>query len=327
MKPILIAECCQNHNGSRDVLQRMIHEAAGAGADYVKIQALYSADITHRERFDEGVQAADGTQRSIKRPYAAEVERLATLDLTPDDEAWFVDECQRAGVAPMITVFTRGAVPRLASLGFEAIKIASYDCASRPLLRDVREHWKKIFVSTGATFDAEIAAAAEELRGVDVMFLHCVTLYPTPLDQLHLRRMNWLRRFSPEVGYSDHTKVAETELWASKTALALGASVVERHFTVLDAGETRDGPVSINPAQLAELRDFADRPRHERMAVLAKELPDWEQTLGDATRELSPVELLNRDYYAGRVATMIGERAVYNWEDVDLDAAAVAADR
>ena len=318
MKPILIAECCQNHNGSRELLKRMIHEAASAGADYVKIQALNSTEVTHRPRFDEGVTAPDGSQLSIKRPYADEVARLASLDLTPDDEAWFVDECRRAGTSPLITVFTRGAVPRLAEMGFDAVKIASYDCASLPLLRDVKQYWKRIFVSTGATYDHEIAAAATELSDINATFLHCVTIYPTPLDGLHLRRMNWLRRFSADVGYSDHTKVAETDLWASKTALALGAVVVERHFTVLDPAETRDGPVSVNPSQLAELRDFADRTRPEQMAILDKEFPDWEQTLGSARRDLSPQELLNRDYYAGRVATRTAHRDIFNWEDLDL---------
>ena len=318
MKSILIAECCQNHNGSRELLKRMIHEAAAAGADYVKIQALNSTEVTHRPRFDEGVTAPDGTQLSIKRPYADEVARLANLDLTPDDEAWFVDECRRAGASPLITVFTRGAVPRLAEMGFDAVKIASYDCASLPLLRDVKQFWKRIFVSTGATYDHEIAAAAIELSDIDATFLHCVTIYPTPLDGLHLRRMNWLRRFSAEVGYSDHTKVAETDLWASKTAFALGAAVVERHFTVLDPAETRDGPVSVNPSQLAELRRFADLERPDQMTILGKEFPDWEQTLGSARRDLSPQELLNRDYYAGRVATKTAGRDLFNWEDLDL---------
>jgi len=318
MAATLIAECCQNHNGNRDTLQRMIHAAAEAGADYAKIQGLYSRDIAFRERFEDGATEADGTVRVIQRPYRAEVDRLSGLDLTPDDEAWFVDECWRAGIAPMITVFTRGSIDRLADLGFEAVKIASYDCASLPLLREVRERWRRIYVSTGATFDDEIEAAARELAGVEATFLHCITIYPTPLDQLHLRRMHWLRRFSPEVGFSDHTKVADTGLRASMAALAMGADVIERHFTVLGPDETRDGPVSIDPGQLAQLRSFADLPRPERIATLAAEYPGWEETLGSARRELSPAELLNRDYYAGRVATWQGDRQVFNWEDVHL---------
>jgi sialic acid synthase SpsE len=319
-RPLLIAECCQNHNGSTEVLRRMIHAAAEAGADYVKIQALYSRDVTRRERFEDGVTGPDGSVEVIQRPYAAEVERLAGLDLSPDDEAWFVDECWRAGVAPMITVFTRAEVERLGSMGFEAVKVASYDCASPPLLAEVARQWRRLFVSTGATLDDEIATAASVLGGTEVTFLHCVTIYPTPLDQLHLRRMHWLRRFSPTVGFSDHTRTEDTGLRASCAALALGADVIERHFTVLAPGDTRDGPVSIDPSQLAELRAFADLDRPERVERLAAVWPGWDEALGSARRDLSPAELRNRDYYAGRVASHVGDRVVYNWEDVDLAA-------
>jgi sialic acid synthase SpsE len=319
MRPILIAECCQNHNGDRALLGRMVHAAAEAGADYAKIQGLYSADVTQRERFEEGVTDADGNVRTIKRPYEAEVTRLAGLDLSPDDEAWFVEECWRAGIAPMITVFTRASVDRLAEVGFEAVKVASYDCASPPLLRDLAARWARIFVSTGACQDDEIERAAEVLAGVDdVTFLHCVTIYPTPLDQLHLRRMHWLRRFSPDVGFSDHTRPDQTGLRASKAALALGASVIERHFTVLAPDATRDGPVSVDPAQLAELRAFADRPRPERMERLEAEWPDWAGALGQSRRKLSDEELRNRDYYAGRVASRVRDGLVYNWEDAEV---------
>ena len=318
-RPILIAECCQNHNGSREVLKRMIHEATAAGADYVKIQAIRSRELTIRERFETGAVDDDGTVRVIKRPYAPEYERLEKLDLTLDDEGWFVEECWRAGVAPMTTVFTRSGAREVSALGWEAVKIASYDCRSYPLLREVRDWCRRLFVSTGATFDEEIERAAEVLSGAEVTFLHCVTLYPTPLPQLHLRRMSFLRRFAPRVGYSDHSKPATDGLWPSSIALALGADCVERHFTVLPAGETKDGPVSIGPSDLAALRAFADRPRPERMEIVAREFPGWEAALGQATRALSHEELLNRDYYCGRFAAKFEGREVFNWQDEALD--------
>jgi hypothetical protein len=149
---------------------------------------------------------------------------LAGPDLTPEHESRFVEECRRAGIRSMITVFTRSAVPRLATIGFDAVKIASYDCASGPLLRDVRERWRTIFVSTGATFDSEVEAAARTLAGLDYTLLHCVTRYPTPMEELHLNRMTWLRTLAPRVGFSDHTLVAADGLAASRLALALGAA-------------------------------------------------------------------------------------------------------
>lgn len=312
-RPVLIAECCQNHNGNQEILKRMIHEAAEHGADYVKIQAIRSRELTHRERFDEGVME-NGQVKVIKRPYAPELERLSKLDLSLDVERWFVEECWKAGVAPLTTAFTRTAAAEIKDLGYEAIKVASYDCASFPLLEDLKKYWNTIFVSTGATYDEEIEQAAAILQGANFSFLHCVTMYPTPMEELHLRRMSYLRRFTDKVGYSDHSKIADTDLWASKIALALGADCVERHFTILEPHETKDGPVSINPKQLRELRQFADLDRSERMQIINKEYPNWHLSLGQSNRPLSHAELLNRDYYRGRFASKLGDKVIYNWE-------------
>lgn len=291
----------------------MIHEAAEHGADYVKIQAIRSRELTHRERFDEGVME-NGLVKVIKRPYAPELERLSKLDLSLDVERWFVEECWKAGVAPLTTAFTRTAAQEVKDLGYEAIKVASYDCASYPLLEDLKKYWNTLFVSTGATYDEEIEKAAEVLAGTNFTFLHCVTLYPTPMEELHLRRMAYLRRFTSKVGYSDHSKVADTDLWASKIALAMGADCIERHFTILEPHETKDGPVSINPKQLRELRQFADLDRSERMQIINKEYPKWHLSLGQSNRPLSHAELLNRDYYRGRFASKVDGKVVYNWE-------------
>ena len=318
MKPVLIAECCQNHNGSQELLKRMIHEAAESGADYVKIQAIRSKELTHRERFDVGETADDGLVKTIKRPYAPELERLSKLDLSLEQERWFVEECRRAGTQPLTTAFTRTGVREIRDMGYPAIKIASYDCASYPLLEDVKKVWNKIFISTGSTYDEEIQKAAEVLEGSDFEFMHCVTIYPTPLEELHLNRINFLKQFSNKVGYSDHSKPAETGLKASKAALALGATSVERHYTVLGPTETKDGPVSVTPAMLRELREFADRPVEDRLEIMKRDNSEWETWLGNAHRPLSHAEKLNRDYYRGRFASKVNGNVIYNWETADI---------
>ena len=129
-----------------------------------------------------------------------------------DDEAWFVEECKRAGIKSMITVFTRLSTQRLVDAGFDAVKIASYDCRSTSLLKEVSQNFRNVVVSTGASFDNEILDAAKLFDKNQVSFLHCVTIYPTPLDQLHMNRMDWLRQFSVKVGFSDHTTPATTNL-------------------------------------------------------------------------------------------------------------------
>ena len=313
----IIAELCQNHKGDRALLKDMIQAAAEAGADYAKIQTIRAQDLTFRERFETGLEEG-GVVKAIKRPYQPEYDRLKPMDLSDADHAWFIGECERAGITPLTTVFTRSAVPFLAGLPWKDIKVASYDCASLPLLKDLKAWFEHLIISTGATHDSEIEAAARLLAGHRFSFLHCITIYPTPLDALHLRRMDYLRHFTPSVGFSDHTLVARDGLKASIAAIALGASIIERHFTILAVDQTKDGPVSITPPMLAELSRFARMPVDEVKAHVKKEIPEAPAMLGEERRCLSEAELLNRDYYRGRFASKVGGKVVFNWEDTPL---------
>ncbi|MDP3779289.1 MAG: N-acetylneuraminate synthase family protein [bacterium] len=316
----IIVEVCQNHNGDRALLKEMIHAAKENGADIIKGQIIFSEDLTPRERFNEGQEENNGVRKTIRRPYAPEHERLASLDLAEDDYTFFVDEVQSVGAIPMMTVFSRNRVPMAAGLGWKGekyTKIASYDCASKPLIADLSNHFDTLIVSTGATFDEEIQQTAAMLKEKNKKFalLHCVTSYPNTLTMANLNRMLWLKQFASKVGWSDHTHVGRDGIKASKVALMLGADYIERHFTVLPADQTKDGPVSINPAQLRELADFAKLSKEEQKAIVAKEIPEWEIMLGHAQREMTHTEMLNRDYYRGRFASLVNNEWVYNWED------------
>lgn len=293
----IIAELCQNHSGQREILGKAIKAAAEAGADYVKSQLIFSEDLAFRERFEEG-------DKAIKRPYKPELERLQKLDLTEDDHKWFVEEAKRNNVIPMTTVFARKRIPLAASIPWSerVVKVASYDCASWRLLRELCDSFDHLIISTGATLDDEIAKAVEVVknRGKKLTFLHCVTSYPNTLEMCNLARMDFLHKFTDSVGWSDHTLVERDGLKAAKVAIMLGADYVERHFTVLGKDETKDGPVSINPAQLKELVEFAKLPKEEQKRQVEADIPDWQIILGQETRELTETELLNRDYYRGR---------------------------
>ena len=312
---IIIAELCQNHLGSRKTMQKMIEAAAVAGADYVKTQSIRAEFLSHRPRFDKGV-VENGITKVIKRPYLKEYERLCLLDIDMDDHRWFIKQCHDMGVKAMTTVFTRGVVDELAEMDWDAIKVASYDCASFPLLRDLKNRFKKLFISTGATYDDEIEEAASILQGVDFTFLHCVTIYPTPLNKLDLSRIDYLRKFSPTVGFSDHTLVSRDGIKAAAGALYYGAEVIERHFTILEKDQTKDGPVSITPALLKELTNISNMEKEELKKYLDIRVPEFETMLGNSQRELSTEELLNRDYYRGRFVTKVSdEKNTYNWEE------------
>lgn len=292
----------------------MVFAAAEAGADYAKIQSILADDLTRRERFEEGLWR-DGHAVAIKRPYLPEYERLKPMDLDDEAHVRFVETCREAGIKPLTTVFTRSRIPFLATIGLDAVKVASYDCASLPLLEELKPHFAHLFISTGATFDEEIEAAAAAMADHPFTFLHCVTIYPTPLNEMHLARLAYLRKFTPSVGFSDHSLVARDGIKASAVALHLGVDVVERHFTVLKSDETKDGPVSINPSQLAELVKVARMSDTERTDWIAREVGDFSEMIGSGRRSLTEIELLNRDYYRGRFASRSNGGFVYNWED------------
>lgn len=318
----IIAEFCQNHNGDLAILSKMIESAAAAGATYGKIQSIYADDLVYRPQFEEGLVVDDVT-RSIKRPFGPEYERLRGLEISADQSRDFVRRCEAVGLIPMTTCFTRRHVEPLRDIGFKSIKVASYDCGSYPMLRELRSNFDEIIVSTGASFDDEIRHASETLQGSNFAFLHCVTIYPTPLNETHLDRMTFLREVAPRVGFSDHSLVRRDRIIAAKAAAALGAELVERHFTILPEDRTRDGPVSITPQMLAELAAFASLTREDQIAELDEEHSNWRETIGGRERTLSDVELLNRDYYRGRFGSTRrgykpGAATVFNWEETPL---------
>ncbi len=316
----IIVEICQNHNGSRDTVREMVKAAAQNGADIVKMQSIWSADVPKRERFEEGEVHSSGIRTAIKRPHAPEVERLSKLDLTLDDHQFFIDTCHEFGVTPMTTIFSRHRIKEVAGpkVPGKWIKVASYDCASYPMLRELAEYFDNFIISTGATYDDEIRKTAELMKslGKRFIFLHCVTSYPNALENCHLSRMEWLRQFTPEVGWSDHTKVKDNGIVAAKVALALGADYIERHFTILAEDQTKDGPVSITPAMLRELSEFRALSKNEQIRRLDAEHPGWRVAVGTPVREMGHTELLNRDYYRGRFASPDGKGGwLYNWEE------------
>ncbi len=301
------------------MVQKLIQAAAENGADIVKMQSIWSEDVTKRDRFENGEVDAEGKQISIKRPYDAEVERLAKLDLSLDDHQFFIDECAKYGVIPMTTIFARHRIPVVAALPWPGkwVKVASYDCASHAMIRELAEHFDNFIISTGASYDTEIAETAKIMKdlGKNFAFLHCVTSYPNTLEMCNLARMEWLKQFTPHVGWSDHTKIADDGILASKIAIMLGAEYVERHFTVLGAADTKDGPVSVTPELLRELSEFRNLSANEQKKHIEALRPDWNIAIGVPTREMTSTELLNRDYYRGRFASPDGKGGwIYNWE-------------
>jgi N,N'-diacetyllegionaminate synthase len=312
----LIAEFCQNHNGSYDILSRMIAEAAEGGATHAKIQTIFADDLSYRPEFEEGQINSDGKVKVIKRPYKLEYERLKKLELSYEQHRRFIDDCRAAGLVPLTTAFNLTCIPEIRQLGWKSIKVASYDCGSAPLIEALVDNFEELIISTGASYEEEIEATASLLRqrAANFTFLHCVTLYPPPLDAMHLNRLAYLRSIAPSVGLSNHSLVSSDGIKADLVAIHLGADTIERHFTILPVDDTRDGKVSISKALLRELANFAAMDHAEQEAYLAEYVPERGIMMGHQKRPLSEEELLNRAYYRGRFCNKRGDNQIYNWE-------------
>ncbi len=311
----IIAELCQNHLGKPALLEQMIIEAKKSGATHAKIQGLYSNEITRRKEFED-------KHAPIYRPYEKEVARLKGLDLSFETEKWFVQFCQNQAIIPMITVFTHKGVERAKLAGFKSIKIASYDCASKPIIKKALEFADEIVISTGATYWQEITETVHLLnrfkkKSQKVAFLHARTTYPTKLKDFGILRMSALAAFGFKIGLSDHTRPEDSELIASKIAILLGADYIERHFTVLEKKDTKDGPISITPAELKQIKDFSRKSKSEQLAEISTQ--DLLTTLACSTLEPIKEEIINRAYYRGRVASEYNGKIVYSWEELEFE--------
>ena len=315
MKTKLILEICQNHSGSKNLLKEMVHAAKEANAEYVKIQDIKSEELTYRPMFEKGL-TKNGKIEIIKRPFLKEKKRLKQLDMNDDFLDCFIDTCKKYKIKPLVTPFTYKSLDRIKNKKFNLIKIASYDCASIPFLKKTLKLNKKLIISTGGTRKSEIIKTSKVISKKLYAFLHCVTIYPTPLNMCNLLQMNFLKKYSSKIGWSDHTLFESSGHTAAMAAAWIGADLVERHFTIQKKNKTKDGPVSINFKETKELIEFFKLKKNDLFKELNKYNSDWQSTL-KIHKKLTHEELLNRNYYRGRFAVKKeGGGYLYNWNKV-----------
>ena len=261
-KTQLIAEIGANHAGNMELAISMIEAAASSGAQWVKFQSW----------------RADALQEGAAHP---SYEWYQQAQLSDEDHRRLIRACEANNVQFLTTCFDRGRVPFLASLGLSTIKVASPDLASRTMIKELRASFDHLIISTGMSYDEEIEATGTMLEGTSFTFMHCVSLYPTPLEKVNMARMDWLRKFTPSVGFSDHTLGVE----APMLAIARGAAFVEKHFTLSRYLPGKDQAVSCEPHELRQIADYA---------LLV------EQLMGDAHPPLSETEENLRTAYIGK---------------------------
>ncbi len=318
----LIAELCQNHNGKFKILEKQVEEAAKNGATHIKTQHIYADRLSFRSQFENGLNINDKVI-SIKRSFKEEYNRLKKLELNNKEIKNFIKLCKFYKVIPLTTCFTRQDIREIISLGFKEIKIASYDCASYQMLRDLKNKFNHVYISTGATYNKEIIKTSKIFNRNNFSLLHCVTEYPTKLKSLNLKRMKFLKKHCNNIGYSDHTSVMEYGLLPTFYAIYLGAEIIERHFTVLEKSMTRDGIVSINPQELNEIKNFSKKNKSDQKKILIKNKLNLKIMLGKINAKFSEIERLNREYYRGRFSSKVsdyrGALEIYNWEETPLN--------
>lgn len=238
-----------NHNGSLDTALEMVRRGAEAGVDYVKFQTFKAASLVSatapKARYQQENCGGDGSQLGM----------LRALELTGDDFVRIAGECRRMGVGFMSTPFDLESVDFLATLHMDYWKIPSGEITNLPYLRRIASHGGRVILSTGMCTLAEVSEAvcALEEAGIprcDISLLHCTTQYPTPFEAVNLRAMDALGTLGcASIGYSDHTRGITVPI----AAVARGAAIIEKHFTLDRNMPGPDHKASLTPDELAAM--------------------------------------------------------------------------
>ena len=240
----IIAEAGVNHNGSIELAKQMVDQARAAGADYVKFQTFQPEALV--SRFAEKAEY----QKETTGSGGSQLEMLQKLALTQEDFRELKGYCDKVGVGFLSTPFDLDSIDFLETLDMDFWKIPSGEITNLPYLVRIAHTGREIVMSTGMCRETDIEAAVTALRqngAGEITLLHCNTQYPTPMEDVNLRVMDTLRRhFGVPVGYSDHTIGIEVPI----AAAALGATVIEKHFTLDKTMEGPDHRASLEPGEL-----------------------------------------------------------------------------
>jgi len=269
----VIAEAGVNHNGDLDLARRLVDVAAAAGADAVKFQTFAAERVATRE-----APKAD-YQRQTTSAEESQQQMLRRLELSPAAHRELQAHARGRGLLFLSTPFDEPSADLLDALGVPAIKIGSGEVTNLPFLQHIARKGRPVILSTGMSTLDEVAAAVAAVRAtghLELILLHCVSEYPARAIDANLRAMQTLAgAFRTPVGYSDHTTGLEVAL----AAVALGASVIEKHFTLDRTLPGPDHRASLEPAELT---------------ALVRGIRVVEQALGNGVKAPTPGELANR---------------------------------
>jgi N,N'-diacetyllegionaminate synthase len=249
-KTIIIAEAGVNHNGDLATAFQLVDAAFAAGVDYVKFQTFKAEKLV-----SAAAKKAEYQISNTGNAVESQLQMLKRLELSEADHDELINYCQSKGVRFFSTAFDLDSLGYLASLGLDMVKIPSGEITNLPYLRAAARLFKRVILSTGMSTIEEIAAALQVfldagIQREEIVILHCNTDYPTAMEDVNLKAMDHIKStFHTAVGYSDHTTGIEVPI----AAVALGASVIEKHFTLDRHMEGPDHKASLEPHELTAM--------------------------------------------------------------------------
>ncbi|PUZ21239.1 N-acetylneuraminate synthase [Chitinophaga costaii] len=271
---IIIAEAGVNHNGSLENAKKLVDAAAAAGVDYVKFQTFNANKIASK------AAAKAAYQQTNTGNADSQVDMLRKLELSEQDHYVLLDYCKEKGIRFLSTPFDLESIDLLKKLGITLGKIPSGELTNLPYLRKMGQSFQEIVMSTGMADLQEVLDAMQVLLDVGVKkecitILHCNTQYPTPMQDVNLRAMEAIREAAGvATGYSDHTLGIEVPI----AAVAMGAVLIEKHFTLDSNMEGPDHRASLEPRDLI---------------AMVTAIRNIEKALGDGVKQTSPSEIEN----------------------------------
>lgn len=274
MKTLIIAEAGVNHNGNFELAKQLVDKAVEGGADIVKFQTCKAENVISRYADKAEYQKVTTGEAD------SQLEMVRKLMLTYEEYGKLKEYCDEKGIEFLSTAFDLPSVDYLHSIGMRRWKIPSGEITNLPLLIKIAKLGEPIIMSTGMSELSEVADAIKVLKengAGEITILHCTTEYPAPYEDVNLKAIDTMKEtFGLPVGYSDHTKGLEIPV----AAVARGACVIEKHFTLDRNMEGPDHKASIEPD---ELKQMVDMIRHVEVAI------------GDGVKKVSPSELKNQD--------------------------------
>ncbi|MDG0817353.1 N-acetylneuraminate synthase [Bdellovibrio svalbardensis] len=275
-KVFIIAEAGVNHNGSFDLAIRLCDIAKEAGADAVKFQTFKTEKLLTKK-----AKLAEYQKNALGETSDGQFDMIKKLELSYDQFGAIKEHCEKIGIEFMSTPDDDDSLEFLVNLGIRRLKIGSAEITNVPFLRKFAKTGLPLIVSSGMADLIEVLAAKETLvkagaKAEQLTFLHCNTEYPTPMRDVNLRAMLTMKEhLKTEIGYSDHT----LGLTVCTAAAALGATVLEKHFTIDTSMEGPDHQASLTPQQLKDL---------------VQAVRDVEICLGSDVKKASPSEEKNK---------------------------------